>query len=123
MLQILQGHHNLIMGGAGGKKGSNLASGSQPRGSSTLREESTGKKHTNVNAKTMCKIDHLKDLALWAAAEPSIPSLGAFYGERFAATNEALGLRSDPSLFVCERLYFIGLFWYTLTYTILFCSC
>lgn len=92
------------MGGAGGKKkGSNLASGMQPCGSLTLREESTGKKQANVNAKTMCKIDHLKDLALWAAVEPSVPSLGAFFGERLAATNEALGLRSDPSFFVCER--------------------
>lgn len=92
------------MGGAGGmKKGSNSAPGSQPRGPMMLREESNGRKHGNVNAKTMCKIDHLKNLALWAAAEASIPSLGAFFGERLAATNEALGLRSDPSLFVCER--------------------
>ncbi|KAL1551912.1 hypothetical protein AAHA92_12780 [Salvia divinorum] len=87
----------------GKKKGSNSAPGSRPRGSMTLREESTGKKHGNVNAKTMCKIDHLKNLALWAAAEASVPSLGAFFGERLSATNEALGLRADPSIFVCER--------------------
>lgn len=85
----------------GKKKGSDSAPGSRPRGSMTLREESTGKKLGNVNAKTMCKIDHLKDLALWAA---SVPSLGAFFGERLSATNEALGLRGDPSIFVCERL-------------------
>ncbi|KAH6761532.1 hypothetical protein C2S52_018965 [Perilla frutescens var. hirtella] len=73
-----------MMGGAGGKKPG-------------------GMKHGNVNAKSMCKIDHLKNLALWAAAEASVPSLGAFFGERLAATSEALGLRADPSLFVCER--------------------
>lgn len=91
------------MSGAGGKKkGSNLAAASQPRGFTTLREESTGKKHGTVNAKTMCKVDHLKYLA----AEASVPSLGAFFGERLAATTEALGLRSDPSSFVCERSTF-----------------
>ncbi|KAH6782918.1 hypothetical protein C2S52_007877 [Perilla frutescens var. hirtella] len=52
-------------------------------------------KHGNVNAKSMSKIDHLKNLALWAAC---VPSLGAF----FVATSEALGLRADLSLFVCE---------------------
>ncbi|KAH6761074.1 hypothetical protein C2S52_008240 [Perilla frutescens var. hirtella] len=77
------------MGGAGGKKkGSNSAPGL------------SGKKLGNVNAKTMCKIDHLKNLALWAAA---VPSLGTFIGERLVATSEALDLRGDPSLFVCER--------------------
>ncbi|KAL8531413.1 hypothetical protein ACS0TY_008136 [Phlomoides rotata] len=92
------------MGGRGAKKkGSNATPGSQPRISSTLREKSSGKKQGNVNAKTMCKLDHLKDLAVWAAAEASVPSLGAFFGERLAATNEALGIRADPSLFVCER--------------------
>ncbi|KAH6804736.1 hypothetical protein C2S51_032983 [Perilla frutescens var. frutescens] len=52
-------------------------------------------KHGNVNAKSMSKIDHLKNLALWAAC---VPSLGAF----FVATSEALGLRADLHLFVCE---------------------
>lgn len=95
-----------IMGGAGGMKmkGSDSASVLHPRGSLTLREESRGKKKASVNARTMCKINHLKDLALWAVAEPSsVPSLGAFLGERLASTNEALDLRSDPSFFVCER--------------------
>ncbi|KAI3468808.1 hypothetical protein Pfo_025471 [Paulownia fortunei] len=92
------------MGGKGGKKkGLNATPGSQPRVSMTLREESSGKKQGNVNAKTMCKLDHLKNLAVWAAAEASVPSLGAFFGERLAATTEVLGLRPDPSLFVCER--------------------
>ncbi|KAL0329801.1 UNVERIFIED_CONTAM: hypothetical protein Sradi_4966800 [Sesamum radiatum] len=92
------------MGGKGGKKkGRNAAAGAQPRVSMTLREESTGKKQGNVNFKTMCKLDHMKNLAVWAAAEASIPSLGAFFGERLAAASEALGIRADPSLFVCER--------------------
>lgn len=91
------------MSRAGGKtKGPNLVAGSQPRGSMTLREESTGKKHGTVNAKTMCKVDHLKYLT----SKASVPSLGAFFGERLAATTEALGLRSDPSFFVCERSAF-----------------
>ncbi|KAL1541820.1 hypothetical protein AAHA92_25994 [Salvia divinorum] len=68
----------------------------------TRREESTRKRNGNVNAKTTCKIDHLKGLALWAA-EASVPSLGAFFGERLSATNEALGVRGSSSLFVCER--------------------
>ncbi|KAI3468736.1 hypothetical protein Pfo_025399 [Paulownia fortunei] len=92
------------MGGKGGKKkGLNATPGSRPRVSMTLREESSGKKHGNVNAKTMCKLDHLKNLAVWAAAEASVPSLSAFFGERLAATTETLGLCADPSLFVCER--------------------
>ncbi|KAL7160098.1 hypothetical protein ABFS83_01G071600 [Erythranthe nasuta] len=92
------------MGGRGGKKkGHNEMPGSQPHVSTTLREESSGKKQGSVNAKTMCKLDHLKSLAAWSAIEASIPSLGVFFGERLAATNEALGLRADPSSFLCER--------------------
>ncbi|KAL3635558.1 hypothetical protein CASFOL_020105 [Castilleja foliolosa] len=87
-----------------GRKGRNSnATGSQPHISMTMRDQSSGKKHGNVNAKTMCKLDHLKSIAVWASAEASVPSLGAFLGERLAATTEALGLRADPSLFVCER--------------------
>lgn len=92
------------MGGNGrNKKGPNATTGFQSRISMTLREESSGKKHRNVNATTMCKIDHLKNLALWAATEASVPSLGAFLGERLAATTDALNLRADPSLFICGR--------------------
>ncbi|XP_051151214.1 uncharacterized protein LOC127265464 [Andrographis paniculata] len=90
------------MGGKRGK-GNNAKAGAQPHVSLTLREESSGKKQVHMNAKTMCKLDHLKSLAAWAATEASIPSLGAFFGERLAATTEALGIRSDPSQFVCER--------------------
>ena len=74
----------------------------------TLREESARKRHGNINAKTMCKIDHLKEVALWAA-DASVPSLAAYFGERLSATNEALGVRGDPALFVCERL---SLYWF-----------
>ncbi|PIN15107.1 hypothetical protein CDL12_12257 [Handroanthus impetiginosus] len=91
------------MGGKGGKKRLNAAPGLHSHVSMTLREESSGKKQGNVNAKTMCKLDHLKNLAVWSATEASVPSLGAFFGERLAATTEALGLRADPALFVCER--------------------
>ncbi|KAL2238221.1 UNVERIFIED_CONTAM: hypothetical protein Sindi_1013800, partial [Sesamum indicum] len=91
-----------MTGKGGKKKGPNAGAGSQPRVSMTLREESTGKKQGSVNFKSMCKLDHMKNLAVWAAAEASIPSLGAFFGERLAAASEALGIRSDPSLFVCE---------------------
>ncbi|KAL3635554.1 hypothetical protein CASFOL_020101 [Castilleja foliolosa] len=87
-----------------GRKGRNSnATGSQPHTSMTMRDQSSGKKQVNVNAKTMCKLDHLKSIAVWASTEASVPSLGAFLGERLAATTEALGLRADPSLFVCER--------------------
>ncbi|KAL6549988.1 hypothetical protein OROMI_020476 [Orobanche minor] len=93
------------MGGNGrNKKGPNATTGFHPRISMTLREEASGKKHGNVNAKTMCKVDHLKNLALWAATEASVPSLGAFLGERLAATTDALNLRADPSMFICGRV-------------------
>ncbi|XP_073127767.1 uncharacterized protein [Henckelia pumila] len=86
-----------------GKIGKNAVSGPQPCTSMTLREATTVKKQGNVNARTMSRIDHLKSLALWAATEASIPSLGAFFGQRLAASTEAVGVRSDPSLFFCER--------------------
>ncbi|CAK9142228.1 unnamed protein product [Ilex paraguariensis] len=89
-----------------GKKGSNkkavnLTSGSQS--SVTLREESSGKKQTNVNVKSMLKLEHIKNIAVWASGEATIPSLGAFFGHRFAACAEALGTPPDPSLFPCQR--------------------
>ncbi|KAL6556393.1 hypothetical protein OROGR_005681 [Orobanche gracilis] len=90
------------MGGNGrNEKGPNVTIGFQPRISMTLREESSGKKHGKVNATTMCKMDHLKDIALWAATEACVPSLSAFLGERLAATTDALNLQADSSLFIC----------------------
>ncbi|KZV31542.1 hypothetical protein F511_07393 [Dorcoceras hygrometricum] len=65
-----------------GKKEKNVVSG--PRASMTLREEATGRRQRNVSARTMCIIEHLRNLALWAATEASIPSLGAFFGQRNA---------------------------------------
>lgn len=99
------------MGGKGGKKrGNGSTAAAQPRVSTTLREESRGEKQGHVNAKAMCKLDHLKNLAVWAATEAFVPSLGAVYGERLAATTEALGIRGDPSIFVCERFSCLYLF-------------
>ncbi|XP_071917599.1 uncharacterized protein [Coffea arabica] len=71
--------------------------------SGTMREESSGKKQSSVNPKSMLKLDHLKNLAIWATAEASVSSLGAFFGYRLAATAEALGVPPDPSLFSCQR--------------------
>lgn len=85
-----------------GKRGRN---GNQ--GGLTLREESSGRKQIkggSINAKSMLKLQHLQKLATWASGDASIPSLGAFFGHRFAAGGEALGVLPDPSLFPCQRL-------------------
>lgn len=71
--------------------------------SMTLREETSGKKQGFVSAKSTLKMEHMKNLAIWAGNESSIPSLGAFFGHRLAATAEALDVPSDPSLFSCQR--------------------
>ncbi|GJY50708.1 hypothetical protein Tco_0441555 [Tanacetum coccineum] len=87
-----------------GKKGSSKkgpAATSGPQMSLTMREASTGKKQTNV--KSSLKLQHIKDLALWASHDAAIPSLGAFFGHHFAASSEALGSPVDPSLFACQR--------------------
>ncbi|XP_028051150.1 uncharacterized protein LOC114255803 [Camellia sinensis] len=83
------------------KKAPNLTSGSQA--SITLREESSGKKQPNINGKSMLKLKHLQNLAVWANGEASIPSLGAFFGHQLAALGESLGSSSNPSLFPCQR--------------------
>lgn len=82
-----------------GKKGSPAFSG--PQMSVTIREASTGKKHTN--AKSSLKLQHIKNLAMWATQDASIPSLGAFFSHHFAASSEALATPVDPSLFTCQR--------------------
>lgn len=69
----------------------------------TLREVSNGKQQKPLNVKSMLKFDHIKNLALWAGVEASIPSLSAFFGHRLAATAEALDVPPDPSLFSCQR--------------------
>ncbi|KAI8569562.1 hypothetical protein RHMOL_Rhmol02G0288000 [Rhododendron molle] len=83
------------------KKPPNFPSGSMP--SMTLREESIGKRKTSVNPKSMLKLDHLRNLAVWASGEASIPSLGAFFGHRLAAVRESLGAPPDLSLVTCQR--------------------
>lgn len=88
-----------------GKKGSSKkavpASTSGPQMLVTIREASTGKKHTNV--KSSFKLQHIKNLAVWATRDAAVPSLGAFFGHHFAAPSEALGTPVDPSLFTCQR--------------------
>ncbi|KAL7178373.1 hypothetical protein ACSBR2_031512 [Camellia fascicularis] len=83
------------------KKAPNLTSGSQA--SITLREESSGKKQPNVNGKSLLKLEHLQNLAVWASGEASMPSLGAFFGHQLAALGESLGSSPNPSLFPCQR--------------------
>lgn len=85
------------------KKGSNKKGHNLPQGSITLREESTGKRQSNVSAKSLLKLQHIKKLANWASCEASVPSLGAFFGHRLAECAEALGTPADPSLFTCQR--------------------
>jgi len=68
----------------------------------SLREEASGRKQSH-NPKSLLKLKHLQNLAEWATNEASIPSLGAFFGCRFAEFGEALGIRPDPSLFPCQR--------------------
>ncbi|XP_054810895.1 uncharacterized protein LOC129312360 [Prosopis cineraria] len=93
------------MGKKGGaKRLPNSTSG--PHTPISLREEATGKLHkkTGSNVKSMLKLDHLKNLAVWASREVSIPSLGAFYGQCLASAEEAMGVPPlDPSLVTCER--------------------
>ncbi|KAM3288274.1 hypothetical protein P3S67_021704 [Capsicum chacoense] len=71
----------------------------------TLREKLCGKKkkETHVNAKSILKLEHIKNLATWVSEEASIPSLGAFFGQKLAASAESLGVLTDPSLFTCQR--------------------
>ncbi|MCD9643467.1 hypothetical protein HAX54_030976 [Datura stramonium] len=87
-----------------GKKSSRKKGVGTAPGSITLREESGGKnKQSHVNAKSMLKLEHIKNLATWASVEASIPSLGAFFGQRLASSAESLGVPPDPSLFTCQR--------------------
>lgn len=95
------------MGKKGGAK--NLPKSElKPQNRITLREEATGKLKTKpiVNTKSHLRIDHLKNLALWATTDPNIPSLSAFYGRQLAAVSEASGVAPDPSLITCQRFVF-----------------
>lgn len=87
-----------------GKKPSRKNGVGKASGSITLREESgVKKKQTHVNAKSMLKLEHIKDIATWASGEGSIPSLGAVFGQRLAVSAESLGVPPDPSLLTCQR--------------------
>lgn len=97
-----------------GKKGSNKKPSAVNSGHQiSLREASTGKKHTNV--KSALKLEHLKNLAVWASHDAAVPSLGAFFGHHFASSSEALATQVDPSLFTCQRCVII--------YHIMFVNC
>lgn len=90
-----------------GKKSSRKNGVGKAPGSITLREELGGKKkQSHVNGKSMLKLEHIKNLATWASGEGSIPSLGAFFGQKLATSAESLGVPSDPSLFTCQRFEF-----------------
>ncbi|KAK4761553.1 hypothetical protein SAY87_029437 [Trapa incisa] len=84
-------------------------SGGSAGAPASLREEATGFKPTAIgsggsrNPRSMLKLQHLQNLAVWAAGEGSIPSLGAFFGQRLAAVGESLGIPPDVSLFSCQR--------------------
>ncbi|CAN4127368.1 unnamed protein product [Withania somnifera] len=74
-----------------GKKSSRKKGvGTAPAGSITLRQELGGnkkKQNHHVNAKSMLKLEHIKNLATW----------------KLAASAELLGVPRDPSLFACQR--------------------
>lgn len=84
-----------------GKRGSQSKGRNGVNNLMTFREESLGKKQINVSAKSMLKVQHLKNLAKWASVE--VPSLGAFFGHRLADCTEGLGMSADPALFTCQR--------------------
>ncbi|XP_050235966.1 uncharacterized protein LOC126686001 isoform X2 [Mercurialis annua] len=74
----------------------------------TLRQETTGRIQIqgtkNVRDPKFLRLEHLKNIAVWASREPSIPSLlSATYGRQYAAAAEALGIPPDTSLIQCER--------------------
>lgn len=87
----------------------------------SLREEATGKLQTKAssNVRSILKLEHLKNLEVWASNEASIPSLGAFYGQCFASVEEAMGVPPDPSLITCERFAFPFVFYIPFTCIIL----
>ncbi|OVA14055.1 RNAse P [Macleaya cordata] len=107
------------MGRKGNKKGPlpGLTYGTN-QGSMTLREQINGRKNHNKaaaaggrgggsggsnNVRSVLKLKHLQNLALWAGGDASIPSLGALFGQRLASCGESMGIPLDPSLFPCQR--------------------
>lgn len=51
----------------------------------------------------MLKLKHLENLAIWAARECVIGSLGAVYGRRFAELGDGLGVEGEAGLVSCQR--------------------
>ncbi|KAL9242817.1 hypothetical protein vseg_016781 [Gypsophila vaccaria] len=67
----------------------------------SIREEASGRKQSQ-NPKSLLKLNHLKNLAVWSSGFPQFGGLGAFFGHSFAAFGESLGVSNDPSLFPCQ---------------------
>lgn len=57
---------------------------------------------TPANQAAVARIEHLSQIAKWAATE-KIPSLGAFYGERLASACQSAGIPSPLLNSQCER--------------------
>lgn len=92
------------MGKRGGQKresNAGVMSSSGLHTSLSFREAASGRKQSH-NPKSLLKLKHLQNLAEWVTKEACVPSLGAFFGCRFAEVGEALGIRPDPSLFPCQ---------------------
>ncbi|CAM8926766.1 unnamed protein product [Rhodiola kirilowii] len=64
------------------------------------RTDIDGKK---LSKAALLKLEHLQSLAAWASGDAVVLSLGAFFGSRFAACGQAVGIPPDDSLFTCER--------------------
>uniref|UniRef100_A0A7N1A912 Uncharacterized protein n=1 Tax=Kalanchoe fedtschenkoi TaxID=63787 RepID=A0A7N1A912_KALFE len=85
------------MGKQGGKQKTGTGGASS---GGVLREGNNGKKQSKAG---FLKLQHLQNLAVWASGDAAVPSLGAFFGNRFAACAEVMGVPPDQSLFTCER--------------------
>ncbi|KAM5572462.1 hypothetical protein ABKV19_012493 [Rosa sericea] len=85
----------------GAKRASNTTFGSN--NPLSLREDKNQGKGGSTNPKAALKLEHLQRLALWTSGEASIPSLGAFFGQKLASTQEGLDVPPDPSLISCQR--------------------
>ncbi|KAK9943608.1 hypothetical protein M0R45_009211 [Rubus argutus] len=77
--------------------------GAKRASNTTLREDKKQRKGGSINPKSALKLEHLQRLASWTSGEASIPSLGAFFGNMLASTQECLDVPPDPSLFSCQR--------------------
>ncbi|KAJ4828828.1 hypothetical protein Tsubulata_008907 [Turnera subulata] len=69
----------------------------------TNRELSTGRLEPTRDVKSLLRLDHLRNLATWASGDASIPSLGAYLGNLYAATAETLAAEPHPSTVLCQR--------------------